>query len=117
MVLEPKPNAAQLEEAGEHAMTLCVQERIASFPSHIAVKAPSSVEVPFVIVQPGAIGYWPLSKAQSLQEADSIVESVFGARQPTDAEREAASNGSVFGWDVPAADPELWAQKGLAHHL
>ena len=83
-----------------------VQEICASFPSHIAIDGGPLAIDGFFYVQPGAKGYWPLHPSiSSLEAADALLARTFGARQPTEAEREAASIGSMFGWDVPGADP------------
>lgn len=82
------------------------QEIITDLPSHIAINGEHCGK-PVIVVQPGSIGYWaPLyAEGKSLDQVDELHERVFGARKPTDAEREAAAIGSMMGWDVPGADP------------
>jgi hypothetical protein len=80
------------------------QQIIAGFPSHIAIAGDQFGLDGILIVQPGVKGYWP-SKTKTLAEADDQLLRVFGARAPTEAEREAAAIGSLVGWDVPGADP------------
>lgn len=49
-------------------------------------------------------GYWEVDPKYDGRTADEI-NSALGV---TDAEREAAYVGSLFGWDVPGADPKLY---------
>lgn len=59
-------------------------------------------------MKPGEIGYYspPYSFGKTLAQVDVIHLDVFGARSPSDAEREAAAIGSMMGWDAPGADPQ-----------
>lgn len=87
------------------------QERIAAFPKRIVVDlAGLHCATRYAIVDPGEPGYQPLygRDDMDLSRLDEIVASVNGTRKPTRAEREAAQIGSMFGWDVPAADPAHW---------
>lgn len=88
---------------------MTIQERIAAFPSHIALRNLEDSRI--IMVQPGVTGYWPLP-FDTLAEADAYLERRFGARAATNREREAARCGSMYGWEVPAADPacDLWAR-------
>lgn len=83
------------------------QNRLAAFPSHIALESLDDAGI--IMVQPGVIGYWPLP-FDTLDAADAYLERRFGARAATNREREAAAVGSIFGWEVPGADPacDLW---------
>lgn len=87
------------------------QEIIAEFPSIIAIPAGhvkhNHPEHSVIAVKPGEVGYWapPYAAGKSLAEVDAIHQRVFDARKPTEAERQAASIGSIAGWSVPGADP------------
>lgn len=86
-----------------------VQDRIAAFPSHIALR--NLGDNSLIMVQPGVAGYWPLpASIDTLDAADAYLARLFGARAATNREREAAAVGSMFGWEVPGADPacDLW---------
>lgn len=103
----PEVYNATADRAGEQpreTVTACGH----AFPAVIAVDA-STMAVQsssgIIIVKPNETGYWPFPMAANLEEADRRVASAFYTRPPTDAEREAAVIGSVFGWHVPGADP------------
>jgi hypothetical protein len=92
------------------------QEVICSLPSLIAIDGEhcrhNIVGLPkdapaVIIVKPGERGYYapPYAIGKSLDEVDALHERVFDARKPSEAEREAASIGSMVGWGVPGADP------------
>jgi hypothetical protein len=86
-----------------------VQARIAAFPSHIAIRDLGDASI--IMVQPGVVGYWRLPDTiGTLEEADAYLARLFGARAATSRERWAAQCGSMYGWDVPAADPncDMW---------
>lgn len=97
------------------------QEIIAAFPSHVAIPGDhvkhSHPDHEVILVKPGEKGYWapPYLAGKSLDEADAIHERVFKARKPTEAEREAASIGSMIGWGVPGADPENYVKEEQSH--
>lgn len=82
------------------------QEVIASFPSHIALDGRKIGLSSLIYVRPGEAGYYPLPlHLTDLIEADKLMARRFNARFPSEAEREAAMVGSMFGWGVPGADP------------
>lgn len=93
------------------------QEIIGNLPSHIAIDGAhcrhNHPEHSVIVVQPGVIGYWapPYAAGKSLDEVDAIHERVFHARKPSQAEREAASIGSMMGWEIPGADPENYVEE------
>lgn len=103
----PEVYNATADRAGKHPRETVAASGHA-FPSVIAVDA-SALAVKsstgIILVKPGELGYWPFEMATTLEEADRRVASAFYTRPPTDAEREAAVIGSVFGWHVPGADP------------
>jgi hypothetical protein len=59
---------------------------------------------------PGEPGYQPLyvSPRITLEELDEMCARMNDTRKPTEAERQAAQIGSMFGWHVPGADPAYW---------
>lgn len=68
--------------------------------------------VRFVVVKPGVPGYMPLpayAQTMDLDALDKLVAEANGTRIPTAAERQAAQAGSMFGWDVPGANPAKYA--------
>jgi hypothetical protein len=80
---------------------------IASFPAFVAVDADGlHLATRFVVIEPGTKGYIPLPHVESLEQADRIAERWGADRLPSALEREAAQIGSMFGWDVPGADPQ-----------
>ena len=80
---------------------------IASYPSHVAYDGEGLyLASRFVVIEPGTSGYAPLHGVTSIEQADRIAARWGAERLPTDAEREAAQIGSMFGWDAPGADPE-----------
>ena len=87
-----------------------VQTRIASFPAAVVVDLDGlACETRYGIVTPGEPGYQPLyikSEKYSLADLDAmLIQQGRAERAPTNAEREAAQIGSMFGWHVPGADP------------
>ena len=87
------------------------QEIIASLPSIIAIDGEHcrhNTGQDVIVVKPGETGYYapPYAAGKTLAEVDAIHARIFNARKPTDAEREAASIGSMMGWEVPGADPQ-----------
>lgn len=81
---------------------------IASFPRFVAADADGLfLRSRFIIITPGESGYNPTG-AMSIEQADRIAERWGAERAATEAEREAAQTGSMFGWDVPGADPANW---------
>lgn len=87
------------------------QERLAKFPSHIAVQMDGVEGI--CLVEPGIVGFKPFPHAGSRDGADAVIVEAFDTRKPTDAERRAALFASMFGWDVPGADPEKWEETTL----
>jgi hypothetical protein len=86
------------------------QDIIASFPPIIAIEGEQfGPHMPAIlVVKPGETGYYapPYAHGKTLAEVDALHLRVFKAEEPTPAQREAASIGSIMGWNVPGADPE-----------
>jgi hypothetical protein len=92
-----------------------IQERIASFPAAIVVDLKrTACGVLYGVVKPGERGYVPVNPGPeiTLAELDEICAQEHNTRKPTEAERAAALFGSMFGWDVPGADPEAYTANG-----
>lgn len=84
---------------------------IASFPRFVAVDADGlCLRTRFAIITPGESGYNPLHGVTSLEQADRIAQRWGAERAATEAEREAAQTGSMFGWEAPSADPANWVE-------
>jgi hypothetical protein len=76
------------------------------FPKAVVVDLRTlACESPFGVVKPGERGYSPLRSTLELPELDEVCARQYDTRVPTPAERKAALVGSMFGWDVPGADP------------
>lgn len=54
----------------------------------------------------GVPGYTPLRVFETEADADDIAERLNADRGVTAAQRSAMVHGSMFGWHVPAADPD-----------
>lgn len=80
---------------------------LAAFPGDVAVSLNGLFCASELgIVRPGESGYWPVPPGRDLAFWDAfLIRRGRATRAPTAAEREAALNGSIFGWTVPAADP------------
>lgn len=94
------------------------REIIAAFPGDVVVDLEGlHAATRYGIVSPGEPGYQPLYDARAthtLEDWDRfLIASGRTSRAPTDAERNAALNGSMWGWHVPAADPLNNADAGL----
>ena len=68
-------------------------------------RLPSTGE-PVLIVRDES-GFQPLASSFPVEQLNAML-----ARQPTPAEVEAMLAGSLFGWDVPGADPARYASPG-----
>ena len=82
---------------------------VASFPAYVAVDATAEGNG-FIAIEPGMTGYYPIL-ARDLDQADRVVQRWGAERAATPAEREAAYMGSMFGWEVPGADPLNFKEK------
>ena len=66
-------------------------------------------DAPIAAVRRGESGFYPVyshSTAEDLNEAEEV----------TAAQAEAMLQGSMFGWDVPAANPDYWADRVEDEH-
>ena len=64
-----------------------------------------------IMVRRGGQGYYPVTQGKNYvygEEARKLMNELNAAAGVTEAQREAMQNGSMFGWDVPAADPKTW---------
>jgi len=63
------------------------------------------------MVRRGERGYYPVRFHDEHvfgDEARTLMDELNDALGVTEAEREAMHSGSIFGWDVPAANPQTW---------
>lgn len=60
---------------------------------------------PVVAVKKGEKGFFPIQNAKTAQDLNTL----FGV---TPAQVEAMFAGSMFGWDTPAANPDLYDENG-----
>lgn len=93
-------------------MARTVQQIIAAFPAAIGVDLRNlPCQAPFGVVRPGVPGYVPVDNGvDTVEDLDRFVCQRYDTRAPSDAEREAALAGSIFGWHVPAADPAQYKE-------
>jgi hypothetical protein len=92
-------------------------DRLNAFPTHVVVSldglhSPAGNPAPYGLVTPGERGFSPIYSPLPIDEIDAIVVRKYATRAPSPAEREAALVGSMFGWDVPGADPAQYADNG-----
>lgn len=59
-----------------------------------------------IVIRRGETGYWPLPDGMTIDH----IEATFRA---TPAQIAAMEAGSMFGWDMPGADPDRYTDKGL----
>lgn len=69
-------------------------------------KLPTTGET--VLICRGETGYFPQDSHIKSRDADELNE-ILGV---TKAQAEAMFKGSMFGWDVPAADPDMYDENG-----
>lgn len=80
------------------------QMTVITLPETCGARHPDTGEA--VLLKRGETGYWPLSC-----DPDVYNESL----GITPAQREAMLAGSMFGFDVPAADPKIYEGTKLSH--
>jgi len=81
-----------------------------------------------IIIKKGETGYFPITKEQiikfaniikaELKEVDfktpeKVIDIMNKSIGVSKAEREAMNVGSLFGWDVPGANPAMYDENGL----
>lgn len=76
---------------------------LAALPEMCAAILPSTHEA--IVVKRGHAGHWPLPEGMTIER----INAVFGA---TPQQIEAMLVGSMFGWDVPGADPARYDPGG-----
>ena len=64
-----------------------------------------------VVVKRGEMGYYPQRSDVLPYEAD-MVDFLNERLGVTKAQEQAMKSGSMFGWDIPGADPDTWEEKG-----
>jgi hypothetical protein len=89
---------------------MTTQERIAAFPAAVLVDFEAAgmcgtTASRYGVVTPGERGYQPLWTTFSFDKLEAMVCRHHNCRAATYNELSAALAGSMFGWDVPAADP------------
>ena len=65
-----------------------------------------------IIIKRGEDGYYPFRRAASAEVAEAFVKRTNETLGVTPAQREAMVSGSMFGWHVPAADPDNYDAEG-----
>ncbi len=78
----------------------------AKLPEYCYGTLPSTGEV--VIIKRGEMGYYSSNATPGNAQADDL-NAVIGV---TKAQAEAMMSGSMFGWDIPSADPDNYDQDG-----
>ena len=64
-----------------------------------------------ILIKRGESGYYPQDSLKD-RDCDELNET-FGV---TKAQAEAMYHASMFGWDIPASNPELWEKEGIYTH-
>ena len=80
-----------------------VQEIAQGLPSVSFARLPSTGET--IIIKRGELGYYPSQSHRAPEELNADLE-------VTPAQAEAMLVGSMFGWDVPGADPANYDEHG-----
>lgn len=81
----------------------CRETAPAGLPEMCATIMPNTLEP--IVVKRGQSGHWPLPDGMTIER----VNQVFKATPPQIA---AMLVGSMFGWDVPGADPDRYDVQG-----
>jgi hypothetical protein len=81
---------------------------MAKLPEMCWTTVPSSNEV--VIVKRGEIGYFP-QREDVLHYEAHMVDALNERLGVTKEQELAMKSGSMFGWDIPGADPDTWVER------
>ncbi len=76
-----------------------------NLPERAYANMPSTGEL--ILIKRGEVGYYPEPDLEDVSAA--IMNDIIGVSK---AEAEAMLCGSLFGWDVPGANPELYVEVG-----
>lgn len=83
-----------------------------SLPEHCYAVLPSSGRL--IEVRYGEMGYYPCAYSTKDREHNQVLANQFNAREGiTKAQAAAMLAGSIFGWNVPAADPIHYDAEGI----
>lgn len=63
-------------------------------------------------IKRGVAGYWPLRRKETEAEARAFAETLNSGEHTTKAQVAAMEAGSMFGWEIPAADPDRYSENG-----
>jgi hypothetical protein len=63
-----------------------------------------------ILVKRGEIGYFPYN--DGMHKGQAMVDELNAGLEVTKAQAEAMGMGSMFGWDIPAANPESYDENG-----
>lgn len=85
-------------------------ERLAKFPTRIASTLGTNPSLIIALV-PGIGGYHPVRQCATPEEAERLATALNARWGADEAQRQAADVGSMFGWHVPGADPDMWRER------
>lgn len=84
----------------------------AALPEHCYAVLPSSGQL--IEVRRGEKGYYPCAYSTGDREYNKVLANQFNAHEGiSKAQAEAMLAGSMFGWNVPAADPACYDAEGI----
>jgi hypothetical protein len=92
-------------------MPLDVLETLKKLPPECFSTLPSD-RCRLIGLHRGVPGYTPLKRCDTPEAAEDLAAHWNANRGVTDAQREAMIAGSMFGWHVPAADPDAYTGEG-----
>lgn len=78
-------------------------ERLAALPEMCATVLPATFEP--IVIKRGEAGHWPLPDGMTIERINTVFKA-------TPAHVAAMLVGSMFGWDLPGADPARYDAHG-----
>lgn len=93
-----------------------VMEILAKLPPY-CFSVLNSDERQLIRINRGEMGYYPVNVPQpDGKTAKQWADDMNSHMSVTKAQVEAMESGSMFGWEIPAADPDLYSEDGTINH-
>lgn len=83
---------------------------MSKYPEYCFTALPTTGEV--VMIHPLRMGYSPTREGNQPWEGQELADILNRDHGVTKAQAKAMEIGSMFGWEVPGADPEMYDEEG-----